>query len=115
MKERGYIEAAAHESAVDAAEFLSVQVDLGLPVDAVEVEPDVPAIAQPGTEKLVAIPEVSAEKRVGDEVLIVAEVGIGDCAVVEVAGEDGAGDGGDHPLLVREAGRGDLFTGCRKL
>jgi hypothetical protein len=35
----GDVEAPAHESALDAAELLAVQKDIGLPVDAVEVEP----------------------------------------------------------------------------
>ena len=29
----------AHEAALDAAQLLAVQIDFGLPVDAVEVEP----------------------------------------------------------------------------
>src|ERR1700739_1750797 len=35
----GDVEASAHEAAFDAAEFLSVEEDVGLPVNAVEVEP----------------------------------------------------------------------------
>ena len=41
MNEGGDIEAAAHESAIDAAELLAVEIDVGLPVNAVEVEPEV--------------------------------------------------------------------------
>src|ERR1035437_6958359 len=36
------IEPAAHEAAFDAADLFAVQVDLGLPIDTVEVQPDMP-------------------------------------------------------------------------
>ena len=109
--EAGYIEAAAMKSAIDCAEPLPVEIDFRLPVDAVEVEPGV-RIRLPwfGGYELIAIPEVGVEKRIGEVVLVVAEVGIGDCAVVQIAGEHGAGNGGDHPVAIFESRKRDLFT-----
>jgi hypothetical protein len=39
----------ADESAFDAAQLLAVQVDVGLPVDAVEIQPDVLPAKKGGT------------------------------------------------------------------
>jgi len=39
----GNVETSAHESAIDAAQEFPVEVDVGLPVDAVEVEPEMAA------------------------------------------------------------------------
>ena len=46
----GHIETAAHEGAFDAAQLLAVEEDFGLPVDAVEVEPDFSPENAGGTE-----------------------------------------------------------------
>ena len=113
MDEGGGVEAAAHHAAVDAPEVLAIEIDFGLPVDAVEVEPEVVAGCERGPDEFVAIPEVAAEEGIGDGVLVVAEVGVGDGVVVEVAGEGGAGNGGDHPVGIGEAGLSDLFAGGR--
>ncbi len=83
MNERSYVEPPPHESTIDASDVVPVEVDLGFPVDSVEIEPH----AFAGNllrrcEKLIAIPEIGAEERVGDGVLVVAVVGIGNCSVV---------------------------------
>src|ERR1019366_5326262 len=104
---RGHIEAAADEGALDAAEFFAVEEDFGFPIDAVEVEPDLLAGKRGRGGELVAIPEVGLEKGVGDHQLVVGEVGVGEGAGVEVAGEHGAGDGGGQPGGIVEAGLGE--------
>ena len=104
MDEAGDVEAAAHHAAVDAADAVSIEIDFRLPVDAVEVEPETVPGGERWRDEFVAIPEVCAEERIGDGVLVVAEVGIGDGAIVEIAGKDGAGDGGDHPAIRGEVG-----------
>ena len=111
MHESGDVEPSAHVAAVNAAHLLPVEIDLGLPVDAVEVEPEMlPRVRCGGRNKFVAIPEVGAEEGVGDCVLVVTEVGVGDGAVVQVAGEDRPRHGGDHPVLVCEACGGNLLA-----
>ncbi len=95
----GHIEAPAHESALDAAELLAIQKDIGLPVNAVEVEPrDFSGRDRRGGE-LGAIPEVGVEVRIRNVELVVAEVRIGNRSDIEVGSEHGAGNGGDDPVV----------------
>ena len=58
----GYVEAAPHESAFHAADALSIQEDLGFPVNALEVEPRHLSRSQGGCAELGAVPEVRVEE-----------------------------------------------------
>ena len=100
----GDIETRAGEGAFHAAEFLAVEVDIGLPVDAGEIQPHLLPGAGRGRRELVAIPEIGVEERVGDHGLVVAEIGIGDRAGIVVAGEHGARHGGHQPVAVGKTG-----------
>ena len=62
MEAGGNVETSAHESAIDAAQEFPVEVDVGLPVDAVEVEPEMAAGANRGSDELGAVPEVGPEE-----------------------------------------------------
>ena len=104
LDQAGHVEPAAHEAALDTPHLLAVQVDLGLPVHAVEIqEAPLPRRCGLGLE-LGPIPEVRIEEGVGDRQLVLAEVGVRQCAGVPVAREDGAWHRRDHPVGVLEAG-----------
>ncbi len=46
--------------------------------------------------------------------LVLAEVGIGNRADIEIRGEYRAGDGGDEPIVILEAGLGERFSCCSR-
>ena len=104
LDQAGHVEPATHEAALDAPQLLAVQVDLGLPVHAVEIqEAALPRRRGRGLE-LGPIPEVRIEEGVGDRKLVLAEVGVRQRADVPVAREHGARHRRDHPVGVLEAG-----------
>ncbi len=103
-QQRGDVETAGDESAVDAAQPLAVEEHFRFPVDAIEIEKDVAAGRRRRSGEFGAVPEIGIEERVRDGILVVTIIGIGDGAVVEVTGKHGGGDGGDHPIGVAESG-----------
>ena len=89
---------------LNAAEFLAVEVDVGLPVDAVEVEEQTLTLKALGQSELVAIPEVRVEERLRNLENVVGIVGVGYGTGILVAGENGARYGGYDPALVVKVG-----------
>src|ERR1039458_7704744 len=94
-----------------ASTQFAVQVDIGLPVDAAEMQPRVaagwrgPLWAR--SDELVPVPEIRVEERIRDGVDVVAVIRIGNRSIVPITGEHGGGDGGHQPVLILEAGPGE--------
>ena len=63
----------------------------------------------------IPVPEVAAEVGIGDEQLVVREVGMVHGPVVHIGREDRSRDGGDQPILVIKAGRRDFLAGEGRL
>ena len=105
---RADVETAPQERAVDPADGDAVAVDLGLPVDAVEGEPEPPPAIRLRHLESGAIPEIIVrEERLRNLGLLVADARIGNRPVAEVAGQDRARYDGGQPGGVVETGTGD--------
>jgi len=61
--ERGDVKAPPQKGAVDAAQVGAVEIDLGLPVDAVKIEPEFPAGSRSGKGELVAVTRSPRRRR----------------------------------------------------
>ena len=111
--ERGDVKAPPQKGAVDAAQVGAVEIDLGLPVDAVKIEPEFPAGSRSGKGELVAVPEVRVEEGIRDLQLVVAIVRIRQRARVQVAHQRRSRHGGREPVLaVRPGLRERLARRC---
>ena len=114
LDQGGDLEAPPRERPVNVAQRRAVNVNIGLPVDALEVQPDPPALVRLRHGQGVPVPEVvPAEEAVGELEALVGVERVGDGADVEVAGQHGAGHGGGDPVVVVEAEFGDLLGAGR--
>ena len=110
LQEVRHVKLPADEGTFQASGFLSVQVDIGFPVDAVEVQRHAIALEALRHFKLVAVPEVGVEEGFGRYQLVVRIIEIGQGACLDIAAQYRAGHRGHHPscgLIVR---RGDHFS-----
>ncbi len=113
LDEFGDVEAAADEGALDGSGLGAVDPDFGGEVGAVEVEPDLAVGVFPRDGEGGAVPVRSFVEGFRDDGLavVLAVGGFGVEAVVDHAGEDGAGDGGGNPAGGLIALRGDSGAG----
>ena len=102
-----HVEAAPVESAVDASHELSVEEDVSLPVDAVEIEYESAALEALRQGERVAVPEITVEERLRELELVRVETHIGDGPCIQERTCDSARDGGRNPAFGAEAALGD--------
>ena len=62
VEQARYIKLATHEGTLDTTQVLTIQIDIGLPVDAIEVEPLLIATQVIAYLELITIPEVGTEE-----------------------------------------------------
>ncbi len=105
-----HIKLSVHESTFNATDLLSVQKDIGFPIDTVEIEEQTSAIERSRNGESSAIPEVGIEKRFRDLELVVRIVRIGKGTDIMIAGEHGSRNSGKNPTLGLECRRRDQFT-----
>ena len=117
LQEIRHVKLATDEGTLQASGFLSVQVDIGLPVDAVKVQRHTITLEALRHFEFIAIPEVGVEVGFGRYQLIVRIVQVGQGACLDVAAQYRAGYCGYHPLrglIIRR--RNDLaaflYFGC---
>ena len=77
-----------HKRTFDAVDFLSVEPNVGLPVDAVEIQENTLSSHLLRHSELATIPEIAVEKRLADREQIVVVVGVGQCARVHIRHQD---------------------------
>ena len=82
-----HVELTPHKGSFDTTQFLSVQIDIRFPVDAVEIQEQAILLESFGYFKLVAIPEVGPEERLGYLQLVIRIVRIGNCPDILVAAQ----------------------------
>ena len=110
LQEIGHVKLPADEGAFHASGFLSVQVDIGFPVDAVEVQRHAIALEALRHFKLVAVPEVGVEEGFGRYQLVVRIIKVGQGACLDIAAQYRAGHCGHYPLVGWVIRGGDDFS-----
>ena len=106
----GYIVHAADKGTFHQTKLGTVQVDVGFPVDTVEVQEQAFLLEAFGHFEFIAIPEVGVEERFGDLEDVVGVVRIRHGTDVLVAGQDGARYGCHNPVVGAEIWLGDAFA-----
>ena len=105
-----YVEDAPDEGAIDASQLLTVQIDIGFPVDAVEIQED-PVFLEVGRHlELVAVPEVRIEERLRDIQLVIGIIRVRHRPDVLVAAQDRARHRRHNPALGIERGCRDFLA-----
>ena len=101
---------ATHEGTFDAVHLLSVEPDVRLPVDAVEVQEHTLSLHLVGHAELTAIPEVAVEERFAREHEVIVVVRVGQGTSVHIRHEHRSGHRGCRPRGGVEPLAGNLCT-----
>ena len=109
----GNVETTTLKGSFDASQRSSVEEDLGLPVDTVELEKGALGRDEPGRYEFVSIPEIGVEERVGDGQLMIAEVQVGERTDVVIAGQHRSRHRRHDPLFILESHLRDRLSVAR--
>ena len=101
---------ATHEGTFDAVRLLSVEPDVRLPVDAVEVQEHTLSLHLVGYAELTAIPEVTIEERFAREHKVIVVVRVGQGTSVHIRHEHRGGHSSCRPRRGVEPFAGNLCT-----
>ena len=105
----------AQESPLDAVDFPSVQPNICLPIDAVEIQENALSAHLLRHSELASIPEIAVEKRLADREQIVVVVGIRQRAGVHIRHQNRRRHRRHRPRRGIKALFRDIFTRCRHL
>ena len=108
-----YIELATHKGTFDAACLFSVYIYIRLPVDTVEIQEHTILFKVCRYLKLVTIPEIGIEERLGYLQLIICIVRIGNGTDILVTAQDSSRHRGNNPVFRLEAGSRYFFSRSR--
>ena len=103
VQQTAHVEPAANEGAVNAPHRLMVEIDLRLPVDAVEVEVGMLSVGSLGRGDRGAVPEVGLEETLRNLPHLVGVAVVGDGTDIHVARQHRTRHRGFDPLVVAVA------------
>ncbi len=105
LDQAGDVEASALKESVHGADLTAIHIDIGIPVDGVEIQPYPAALIGLGNREVGAIPKITVILKDIDLIDIIPEVGILLFAGQDIGAENGSRDLSRQPTCCGETSR----------